>query len=113
MSVGPTVEIDGKTLCDWDSFHRTFAKTFGFFDGYGRNMNAWIDCMGCMREDNPEQRLSEYHVPKDATLTIRLKNVEVVRNAEAGMLHELLDCSAFVNGRELDRGDAQLLAIAY
>jgi hypothetical protein len=27
------------------SFHDVFGRTLKLFDGYGRNMNAWIDCM--------------------------------------------------------------------
>lgn len=30
---------------DWPTFHDVFQRTLGFPDFYGRNMDAWIDCM--------------------------------------------------------------------
>jgi RNAse (barnase) inhibitor barstar len=41
----PLVRIDGTRLQSWDAFHSAFASAFGFPDFYGRNMDAWIDCM--------------------------------------------------------------------
>ena len=32
-------------ITDWDSFHETFAAALGFPSYYGRNMNAWVDCL--------------------------------------------------------------------
>ena len=113
MTAGPVIEIDAARLTDWDNFHQTFADVFGFFDGYGRNMNGWIDCMGYMRLEDREMRLSAYRVPKGATLTIKLNGIDEMRDTAPELLHELLECSAFVNGRELDHGEVPLVAIAY
>ncbi len=113
MKSGPVVEIDGTKLSDQDRFHEAFADVFGFFDGYGRNMNAWVDCMGYMRLEDPEMRLSDYYVPSGVTLTIKLNNFDHLRKTAPDLLHQLLECSEFVNGRELDHGDTPLVAIAY
>jgi len=37
------ITIPADQIKDWDSFH--FQATVGFPDYYGRNMDAWIDCM--------------------------------------------------------------------
>lgn len=39
------VDIPAHEITDWDSFHDVFKRVFGFPDFYGRNMDAWIDCM--------------------------------------------------------------------
>jgi hypothetical protein len=39
------VRIDTRLITDWASFHDVFARSFGFPDYYGRNMDAWNDCM--------------------------------------------------------------------
>lgn len=39
------IKINSSDISDWDSFHNVFSKAFDFPDYYGRNMNAWIDCM--------------------------------------------------------------------
>jgi hypothetical protein len=44
------VRLDCRRLVDWESFHTAFAEAFGFPLYYGRNMNAWIDCMSCLDE---------------------------------------------------------------
>ncbi len=40
-----SVRLQTQSIHDWDGFHSVFAKTLGFPGYYGRNMNAWIDCM--------------------------------------------------------------------
>jgi RNAse (barnase) inhibitor barstar len=37
--------VNGAAIIDWHSFHDEFQRAFRFFDGYGRNLDAWIDCM--------------------------------------------------------------------
>jgi hypothetical protein len=39
------VNIETSRIVDWDSFHTVFAEALGFPDFYGRNGNAWIDCL--------------------------------------------------------------------
>jgi hypothetical protein len=42
------VQIDGSKITDWDSFHDCFSGMLGFPGFYGRNMDAWNDCMTCL-----------------------------------------------------------------
>jgi len=44
------VRVDCDRITDWESFHSVFADVFGFPNFYGRNMNAWIDCMSYLDE---------------------------------------------------------------
>ena len=37
---------------DWDTFQDTFAQALGFPGFYGRNMDAWIDCLTYADEDD-------------------------------------------------------------
>jgi RNAse (barnase) inhibitor barstar len=39
------VEIDSERIKSWDDFHDIFEELFDFPDYYGRNLNAWVDCM--------------------------------------------------------------------
>jgi Barstar (barnase inhibitor) len=39
------IKLDASQISDWDTFHDVLARAFGFPEFYGRNMNAWIDCM--------------------------------------------------------------------
>jgi hypothetical protein len=40
-----TIEIPTKDIKDWKSFHATLKDALGFPDFYGRNGNAFIDCL--------------------------------------------------------------------
>ena len=44
------VRIDLDPIVDEASFHDVFAKILGFPDFYGRNLNAWIDCMSGLND---------------------------------------------------------------
>ena len=48
----PLVKIDCTQITDWHTFSDVFAAAFGFPGYYGRNMNAWIDCMTYL--DDPD-----------------------------------------------------------
>jgi len=40
-----TVAIPTDEIQYWPTFHDVFQRVMGFPSFYGRNMNAWIDCM--------------------------------------------------------------------
>ncbi|WP_161883865.1 barstar family protein [Deinococcus alpinitundrae] len=44
------VTLDTSRIRDWESFHDVSVQTFGFPDFYGRNMDAWIDCLTYLDE---------------------------------------------------------------
>ncbi|MDE1162311.1 MAG: barstar family protein [Acidobacteriaceae bacterium] len=67
------VSLDCKNIRDWESFHSEFAQVFGFPAFYGRNMDAWIDCMTSL--DAPEDGMSNVHCEPGKVLTLELANV--------------------------------------
>ena len=99
-----TLRLDGQQLSDWPAFHDTFASALGFPDFYGRNLDAWIDCM--TRLDEPEFN-SKGLAPGD----LLLLHVES-QGADPAILTELLELSAFVNHRRLQTGQAPILILA-
>lgn len=48
------VSIPADRILDWQSFHDVFAEAMGFPSYYGRNMDAWIDCMTYADEPSME-----------------------------------------------------------
>ena len=59
--IAKKVSIDCAIIHDCNSFHDEFARVFGFPSFYGRNMNAWIDCMTSL--DEPEDGMTSIHAP--------------------------------------------------
>jgi catechol 2,3-dioxygenase-like lactoylglutathione lyase family enzyme len=106
-----TCLLDLSAVSDWDTFHDLFAKKFGFPQFYGRNMNAWIDCMSCL--DVPEDGLSTVHVQRGDVLTLEITGANELL-ARCPEIHQaLIDCAAFVNWRRRERGDPSLLALSW
>ena len=68
------VRIDTSNIRDWASFHDVFSEAFGFPDFYGRNMDAWIDCMTSL--DDPAAGMSKIHAPEGGVVTLQLDGVD-------------------------------------
>jgi RNAse (barnase) inhibitor barstar len=105
------VRIDARRITDWDAFHDVFAEAFGFPDFYGRNGDAWIDCMGCL--DDPEAGMTRVHVGPGEVLTLQLDNVADLRERFREAYDEIIECSAFVNWRRIEIGCPPVLVISF
>ena len=105
------VQIDCSEIHDWESFHDVFANAFQFPPFYGRNMDAWIDCLSSI--DTPEDGLTGIHVEPGEVLTIELSNVESFRERCPDQFQAIIDCAAFVNWRRLESGSQSVLAVSY
>jgi hypothetical protein len=105
------VTVDCAAITDWPSFHGVFATAFGFPEFYGRNMDAWIDCMSSL--DNPEDGMSQVHCGPAGVLTLHLTNVKSFKLRCPGQYAALIECSAFVNWRRNQNEEASVLAISF
>jgi RNAse (barnase) inhibitor barstar len=104
------LKIDTREITDWDSFHDVFARVCGFPDFYGRNMNAWIDCMTYL--DEPEDTMTTVHVQPGEILTIHLEHSSTFRD---DILEVLIECVEFVNFRRINHTSPQpaILALTF
>jgi RNAse (barnase) inhibitor barstar len=112
ISSAPKINIDCAHIYDIESLHTLFAKTMGFPPFYGRNMNAWIDCMGSL--DCPEDSMTTVHVKPNQTLTLQLLNTADFKKRCPDLFDTIIDCCAFVNWRRVENGNfSPLIALAY
>ena len=86
-----------------------FKKVLGFPDFYGRNMNAWIDCMTSV--DTPPDGLSSVTVAPGEILILRIDDPLGFRRRCPEQYDALIKCSAFVNFRRTELGEAPVLAL--
>ena len=63
------VQISTKQIVDWDSFHATLKEALAFPDFYGRNGNAFIDCL-----TYDDDQMSIEPPPPGGLLAIQLKD---------------------------------------
>ena len=91
------VSLDCNSINDWNSFHEEFARVFGFPAFYGRNMDAWIDCLTSL--DEPEDGMSSVHCARGSVVTLALANVKAFAERCPEQYNAVIECSAFVNWR--------------
>jgi hypothetical protein len=103
--------IDVSAVTTWDDFHSHFARALGFPEFYGRNMNAWIDCM--TDADDPDNRMSRVTVRPGRVLTLCLIGIGSLALRCPGIYSALVDAVAFVNWRRIERGQHAVLALSY
>jgi hypothetical protein len=67
------ISIAADQITDWPSFHDVFKHALGFPDFYGRNMDAWIDCMTSV--DSAADRLTTVTVPHGELLVLKIEDL--------------------------------------
>jgi RNAse (barnase) inhibitor barstar len=103
--------IDCSRIRDWASFHDEFNRVFMFAGFYGRNMDAWIDCLSSL--DKPDAQLTGVHCESGKVLTIELENAAEFKALRGEQYMALIECAAFVNWRRIQQGQQPVLALSF
>jgi hypothetical protein len=83
----------------------------GFPGFYGRNMDAWIDCMTSI--DSPEDGMSKVHGTKEAGLILDLGVCTDFAQRCPQQYEAILDCVGFVNYRRIEAGEEPVLSLSF
>lgn len=105
------VEVDCDRIANWDNFHDVFAEAFGFPAFYGRNMDAWIDCMSYL--DSPSDQMTTVHAPTTGGVVLQLNNVKSLAHRCPEIYDAIIECSAFVNWRRLEARQTAMLILSF
>jgi len=103
-----TVELNGATITDWDSFHAQCKQAFGFPEFYANTIDAWVDCLSYLRDDDG---MSRFRLQPDELLEIVLRDAPAMRAAAPDILEEISYCIAGINERYEDYGEAAALKL--
>jgi|SRR6516164_5006408 RNAse (barnase) inhibitor barstar len=98
--------VQTKRITDWDSFHSVFAETMGFPDFYGRNMNAWIDCM-----TYPNDGMTRFSVAPGDLFHLEVADTKDFAERLPEIFQAFIECAAFVNWRRNEKGEPAILAL--
>lgn len=83
---------------------------FGFPSFYGRNLDAWIDCMTHRDEDDG---MAAVNVPPGGKIIIRITGYARMKKRAPHVAETLNELVAFVNVRRIEVDDEPLLLLAY
>lgn len=103
--------IQCSNINSWDSLHDEFSRVFGFPDSYGRNMDAWIDCLSSL--SSPEDGMTDIHCEEGKMMTIELVGAKELKSRCPEQYEAILECSAFVNWRLVEVGQQPLVALSF
>lgn len=95
----------------WATFHDVFAETFGFPDFYGRNMDAWNDCMASL--DSRDDGMTTVHCADRGVVTLQLEDANDFAARCPDQYAAVIECSAFVNWARAARGRPPVLALSF
>lgn len=104
------VTIDATLISSWDSFHELFKATFGFPEFYGRNMDAWIDCMSYLNDEG--SGMTTLQLEKGDTLVIELVGAETLKQKCPEIYLALFECTAFVNSRIIESDQESVISLS-
>jgi RNAse (barnase) inhibitor barstar len=107
----PVVAISTRRIVDWESFHAVFGEALGFPDFYGGNLDAWIDCMTYL--DDADAGMSTITCSPGSVVTLHLDDATDFAMRCAEQYAALVECTAFVNWRRIEKGSGAVLALAY
>ncbi|MGM9485911.1 barstar family protein [Ideonella sp. YS5] len=103
-----TVRIDASKIADWASFYDSFANAFGFPQLFGRNMNAWIDCM-----TNLDEEFSAVQVQTGELVCVSLEDAADFKVRCPEQYQAFVECAAFVNWRRIEIGEPPILVVSF
>ncbi len=103
-----SVELNGALIADAASFHAQSRQAFGFPDTYSGTMDAWVDCMSYLRD---EDGMSRFRLKPNEVLEIVLKDAAGLRERAPDLLEELTYCVAGINERYEDYGEKPALEL--
>jgi hypothetical protein len=104
-------KIECDRITDWPSFHHEFNRVFQFPAFYGKNMDAWVDCMSSL--DAPQEGMTCIHCVSGKVLTVELENVKSFMHRCPQQYAAIVESTAFVNWRRIERGLPAVLALSY
>ena len=96
-------------IVDWETFHNVFDEALGFPGYYGRNMNAWIDCL--TYADDADSGMVANPIANGDLLTLSIVDAAEFKLRCPEIFDALIDCAAFVNYRRREVGDGPVLAL--
>jgi hypothetical protein len=101
--------LQTRGITDWASFHTVFADMMGFPGFYGRNQDAWIDCMSYL--DDPEAGMTRQTVPPGELFHLEVADAEDFQQRLPEIFRAFIECATIVNRRRTDRGEPPILSL--
>jgi hypothetical protein len=103
-----SAELNGAAIADAASFHAECRRAFGFPESYSNSMDAWVDCLSYLRDD---ENMTRFRLKPNEVLQIVVKDAAGLRERAPDLLEEVAFCVAGINERYQDYGEKPALEL--
>ncbi|UVW28451.1 barstar family protein [Massilia sp. H6] len=103
-----TAELNGAAIVDEASFHLESRRAFGFPDSYADSIDAWVDCLSYLRDD---ENMTKFTIKPGEVLEIVIVDAGKMKLAVPDLLEEIAFCVGGINERYQDYGDEPALEL--
>jgi len=100
-----SVELNGAAIQDEASFHAACKSAFGFAETYSGSMDAWVDSLSYLRDD---ENMTRFRLKPNEVLEIV---VTAAKQMQPDLLEEMSFCVAGINERYEDYGEKPALKL--
>jgi RNAse (barnase) inhibitor barstar len=101
-------ELNGAAIVDEASFHQQSRDAFGFPDAYADSIDAWVDCMSYLRDD---ENMTKFRLKPNEVLEIVILEADKMKAQAPELLEELAFCIGGINERYEDYGEKPALEL--
>lgn len=101
-------QLNGAIITDWPSFHTECQSAFGFPEFYGRNLDAWVDCLSYLRD---AENMTKFRLKPNETLQIEILQAATMQSQAPEILEEIQFCIEGINERYEDYGEKPALEL--
>ncbi|WP_332861823.1 barstar family protein [Janthinobacterium svalbardensis] len=103
-----TAILNGKDITDAVSFHAQCVPAFGFPAFYGNSMDAWVDCLSYLRDD---ENMTQFRLKPNEVLEIVVQDADAMKAQVPDLMEEITFCIAGINERYEDYGEKPALKL--
>jgi len=97
-----TATLNGAAIASAADFHAASRAAFGFPDSYSNSIDAWVDCLSYLRD---EENMTRFRLKPDEVLEIVVSDAAALRAALPDLLEEIEYCVGGINERYEDYGE--------
>ena len=101
-------ELNGAVIVDEASFHRQSRDAFGFPESYADSIDAWVDCLSYLRDD---ENMTKFRLQPDEVLEIVITDSAALRSRLPDLVDEIVFCVGGINERYEDYGEKPALEL--
>ena len=101
-------ELNGAAITDEASFHQQSREAFGFPASYADSIDAWVDCMSYLRDD---ENMTKFRLKANEVLEIVVLEGAALQQRLPDLVEEISYCVGGINERYEDYGEKPALKL--